>query len=127
MLAQRSSLDGDFLASVDVDAGRGGAGMIGAAHDVIPQGVLDLARLLAGNLGEGGGSLIDVFQTCSSVDFAISPTDGIDGRELVVAAGMRQDLFDIIKVQRWVGPCCYKGSLATASIRQVPACCIRSD
>ena len=78
--------DGDFLAGVDVDAGRGGLGAVGAAGDIIPQAVLDLAWLLAGHLGEGGGVLLDIFQASCRVDFAISPTDGVGGGEFVVAS-----------------------------------------
>ena len=84
--------DGDFLAGVDVDAGRGGLGAVGAAGDIIPQAVLDLARMLTGHLGEGGGVLQDVFQASCRVDFSISPADGVGGGELVVAAGVGQDI-----------------------------------
>ena len=95
-------MDGYFLAGVDVDARRGGLGTIGTAANVIPQALVDLARLLARDLGESG-VLQNVFQTRCSIDFAITPADGVGGRELVVAAGMSQDFFDVLKAQSGVG------------------------
>ena len=74
------------MAGVDVDAGRGGLGAVGAAGDIIPQAVLDLARLLTGHLVEDGGVLLDLFQACCRVNFSMSPADGVGGGEFVVAS-----------------------------------------
>ena len=94
--------DSDFLASMDVDAGGSGLGAIGATSDVIPGAVIVLLRQFAGNFVDGG-SLLEVFNASSSIDFAISPADGVGGRELVVAASMGDDVFDVLKCQGWVG------------------------